>query len=326
MRRIGLAIILTVGLILAPLATEAQQAGKVWRIGTLDYGAQSARAHLWQAFRQGLRDLGYVEGQNVVLESRWANGRADELPRLAEELVRLRVDLVAVASTPAALAMKQATTGIPVVFMSVGEVIQVGLVPSFARPGGNLTGVATLTTEVSQKWLEFLRDAVPITRLGVIWDEGNAAAVVYAAEVQRAARSLGIAFRAESVASNDGLEPVLSSMKRDRVNALVLVPGPMFFSARKAIADLAGKYLLAAVTGQREYAEAGLLMAYGANLAEGFRRAATYVDKILKGAKPGDLPIEQPTKFELVINLKTAKVLGLTIPPSILVRADEIIQ
>jgi putative ABC transport system substrate-binding protein len=216
----------------------------------------------------GLRDLGYVEGQNIVLESRWANGRAGELPRLAEELVRLRVDLLAIASTPAALAMKHATTTIPVVFMSVGEVAQLGLVPSVARPGGNITGVATLTLEVSQKWAELLKDAVPITRLGIIWDEGNAAAVVYAAEVQKAARSLAIEFRAEGVRSNDGLERVLSSMKRDHVNALVLVPGPMFFSARNAIAALVGKYRLPAVTGQKEYAEAGMLMAYGANLAD----------------------------------------------------------
>ena len=325
MRLIGLAVLVALALIVAPLTAEAQ-ADKIWRIGTLDYGAQPARAHLWQAFREGLRDLGYIEGQNIILESRWANAKADDLPRLAEELVRLRVDLVAVASTPAALAMKHATSRIPVVFMSVGEVIQVGLVPSVARPGGNITGVATLTTEVSQKWLELLREAVPIARLGVVWDQGNAAAVVYATEVQEAARSLGITFKAEGVRSTDGLERVFSSLKRDRVNALVIVPGPMFFSARRTVADLAGKYLFATVAGQKEYAEAGMLMAYGANLADGYRRAAAYVDKIFKGAKPGDLPIEQPTKFDLVINLKTAKVLGLTIPQSLLVRADEMIQ
>src|SRR5207249_3992852 len=251
---------LIVSLITAPLAIEAQQAGKMWRIGTLDYGSEAARRELWKAFREGLHELGYLEGRNITLESRWANGVASELPRLSAELVRSKPDLIAVASTPAAIAVKQATDKIPVVFMSVGEVLHVGLVPSVGRPGGNITGVATLTTEVSQKWLELLRDAVPITRLGIVWDAGNAAAVVYADEVQKAAQSQGIPFRPQSVRSIEEFEPAVFALKRERVNALVVVPGPMFFSARETIADIAAKYRLAAVTGQREYAEAGLLM------------------------------------------------------------------
>ncbi len=178
MRLCGLAVILTVSLTLAPLAADAQEAGKVWRIGTLDYGSQAPRAHLWHAFRQGLRELGLVEGQNILLESRWAGGNAAELPRLAEELVRLKVDLIAVASTPAALAIKHATSTIPVVFMSVGDVTNVGLAGSLAHPGGNLTGVATLTTEASSKWIELLREVSPITSIGIVWDANNAAAVV----------------------------------------------------------------------------------------------------------------------------------------------------
>ncbi len=325
--KVRVALILAlVASLAAPRAVDAQQAGKMWRIGTLDYGSEAARRDLWKEFREGLHELGYIEGRNITLEARWANGVASELPRLSAELVRSKPDLIAVASTPAALAIKQATDKIPVVFMSVGEVLHVGLVPSVGRPGGNITGVATLTTEVSQKWVELLRDAVPITRLGIIWDGGNAAAVVYAEEVRKAAQSQGIPFRLQSVRSIEKFEPAVSALKRERVNALVIVPGPMFFSARETIADIAAKHRVATITGQREYADAGLLMAYGANLAEGFKRAAVYVDKVLKGAKPGDLPIEQPTKFELIINMKTAKALGLTIPPLLLLRADQVIQ
>jgi len=309
-------LLTSIGVLAAPLAAETQQTGKMWRIGTLDYGSEAARRDLWKEFREELHALGYSEGRNMTLES----------PRLSAELVRSRPDLIAVAGTPAALAIKQATDKIPVVFMSIGEVIHVGLVPSIGRPGGNITGVATLTTEASRKWLELLQDAVPITRLGIIWDGGNAAAVVYADEVQKAAQSQNIPFRLQSVRRIEKFEPAVSALKRERVNGLVVVPGPLFFSARGTIADITAKHRLATITGPREYAEAGLLMAYGANLAEGFKRAAVYVDKVLKGTKPGDLPIEPPTKFELVINLKTANALGRTIPPSLLMRADPVIE
>ncbi len=319
-------LLTSVGVLAAPLAAETQQTGKMWRIGTLDYGSEAARRDLWKEFREELHALGYSEGRNMTLESRWANGITSELPRLSADLVRSRPDLIAVAGTPAALAIKQATDKIPVVFVSIGEVLHVGLVPSVGRPGGNITGVATLTTEVSRKWLELLQDAVPITRLGIIWDGGNAAAVVYADEVQKAAQSQNIPFRLQSVRRIEKFEPAVSALKRERVTGLVVVPGPLFFSARATIADITAKHRLATITGPREYAEAGLLMAYGANLAEGFKRAAVYVDKVLKGTKPGDLPIEPPTKFELVINLKTANALGRTIPPSLLMRADRVIE
>jgi len=287
-------LLTSIGVLAAPLGAEAQQTGKMWWIGTLDYGSEAARRDLWKEFREELHALGHSEGRNMTLESRWANGITSELPRLSAELVRSRPDLIAAAGTPAALAIKQATDKIPVVFVSIREVLHVGLVPSVGRPGGNITGVATLTTEVSRKWLELLQDAVPITRLGIIWDGGNAAAVVYADEVQKAAQSQNIPFRLQSVRRIEKFEPAVSALKRERVNGLVVVPGPLFFSARGTIADITAKHRLATITGPREYAEAGLLMAYGASLAEGFKRAAGTWTKFSRERSPAIFPSSRP--------------------------------
>jgi putative ABC transport system substrate-binding protein len=320
---------LTGGLVVAPFAAEAQQAAKIARIGCLA-GNLAAFPHLPEAFRQGLRDLGYVEGRNVVIEYRDAEGKYDRLPALAAELVALKVDVILAGGTPQALAAKQATRTLPIVCASVADPVGSGLVTSLARPGGNVTGLSNLLPDLVGKCLEQLKQAVPgVSRVAVLWHPGNLGErterdMLKGAEV--AGRALGVRLQVVEARGPADFDRAFSDMTRGRAGALTVLPSAMFNTERRRLVDLAAKNRLPAVYISRESVDAGGLMSYGPDLADMFRRAATYVDKILKGTKPGDLPVEQPTKFELIINLKTAKVLGLTIPQSLLQRADEVIQ
>jgi len=316
-------------LLAAPLAPEAQQAAKVARIGFLATNL-AANSHLPDAFRQGLRDLGYVEGRNVLIEYRDAEGKLDRLPALAAELVALKVDVIVAPNTPAALAAQQATRTLPIVFIGVGEPVRSGLVTTLARPGGNVTGLSVISPELVGKWLELLKQAVPgVSRVAALrqpgaMDDRTEKDMLEGADV--AARKLGVRLQVVEARGPADFQRAFSDMARARAGALTVRPAPMFMSERRRLVDLAAENRLPTVYPWREFVDAGGLMAYGPNLADLYRRAATYVDKILKGAKPADLPIEQPSKFELVINLKTAKALGLTIPQSLLLRADEVIQ
>jgi len=318
------------GLVAAPLAAEAQQAAKVARIGLLPVNS-ATNPHVSEAFRLGLRDLGYVEGRNVVIEYRDAEGKLERLPALAAELVALKVDvIVAAASAVPARAAKQATRTLPIVFIGAGDPVTTGLVTSLARPGGNLTGLSMLAPELIGKWLDLLRQAVPgVSRVAFLWQPGAAGERTdkdYLKEADVAARALGMRLQVVEARGPADIDRAFSDMIRARAGALAVLSTPMFSSERRRLLDLAAKNRLPAVYSFREYVDAGGLMSYGPSLADMYRRAATYVDKILKGAKPGDLPVEQPTKFELVINLKTARALGLTIPPSLLGRADQVIE
>jgi putative ABC transport system substrate-binding protein len=317
-------------LLAPPLAAEAQQAAKVARIGFLSLNMTPNR-HLHEAFRQGLRDLGYVDGRNVVIEIRDADGKPERLPALAAELIALKLDVIVTGGgTPPALAAKQATKTIPIVFASAPDPVMDGLITSLARPGGNVTGSSNLNPELVGKCLEQLTQAVPtVSRVAVLWqpgfmDERTDKDMLKAADV--AARALGVRLQVVEARGPTDLDSAFSKITRARAGALAVLPSAMFFTARRRLVDLTAKNRLPAVYVQREFVDTGGLMAYGPSLADLFRRAATYVDKILKGAKPGDLPVEQPTKFDLIINLKTAKALGLTIPPSLLLRADQVIE
>jgi putative ABC transport system substrate-binding protein len=314
----------------APLAVEAQQAAKVARIGYLALNL-AANPHLREAFLQGLRDLGYVEGRNLMIETRSAEGKRERLPALAAELVALKVDVIVVAGgTLAALAAKQATRTLPIVFTPAADPVESGLVTSLARPGGNVTGLSILAPELVGKCLEQLKQAVPgVSRVAVLWQPGAVPErtekdMLKGAEV--AARALGVRPQFVEARGPADFDRAFSDMTKARAGALTVLGSTMFGNERRRLVDLAAKNRLPAVYPWREFVDAGGLMAYGPNVAVLYRRAATFVDKILKGAKPGDLPVEQPTKFELVINLKTAKALGLTIPPSLLQRADQVIQ
>jgi len=318
---------MTASLLAAPLAAEAQQAAKIARIGFL---TPAADPRLREAFLQGLRDLGYVEGRNLVIEIRSAEGKFQRLPALAAELVALKVDVIVVGGTPAALAAKQATTILPIVVSAAGDLVASGLVTSLTRPGGNVTGLSMLSSDLVGKCLELLKQAVPgVSRVAVLWqpgvlDEHTEKDILKGAEV--AARALGVQLQFVEARGPKDFDRAFSEITRARSGALTVLPSSMFLSERRRLVDLAAKNRLPAVYFVREFVDAGSFMSYGPNLPDLSRRAATYVDKILKGAKPGDLPIEQPTKFELVINLKTAQALGLTIPPSLLQRADQVIE
>jgi putative ABC transport system substrate-binding protein len=321
---------ITVGLLAAPLAAGAQQAAKVARIGYLSPNL-AADPIVQEAFGQGLRDLGYVEGRNLVIEHRDAEGKLERLPALAAELVALKVDVIVVpTSTLAVLAAKQATRTLPIVFIGTADPVASGLVMSLARPGGNVTGLSNLAPELVAKWLELLKQAVPgVSRVAALWQPGilgerTEKDMLTRAEV--AAQALGVRLQIVEARGLENFDRAFSDMTRARADALTVLPSSMFNNERRRLVDLAAKNRLPAVYQWRHFADAGGLMSYGPNRPEWYRRAATYVDKILKGAKPGDLPVEQPTKFELVINLKTAKALGLTIPQSVLGRADEVIQ
>ena len=317
------------GLLAAPLAAEAQQASKVPRIGFLSVTSPSDRPGLLDAFRQRLRELGRVEGQNYVIEYRYAEDRVDRLPDLAAELVRLKVDLiVASAGTQVATAAKNATETIPVVMIFVRDPVGIGLIASLARPGGNVTGVSgTAGLEMFAKQLDLLKETVPkIRRVAVLSNPANAYHRLAIREVNVAARSLGLQLQLLEARGSNEFDGAFAAMAKERAEALLVLSDSIFNSHRTRLADLAARSRLPAAYGVRESVEAGGLMSYGPSLLESYRRAATYVDQILKGAKPAELPVEQPTKFELVINLKTAKVLGLTIPRSVLARVDQVIE
>ena len=328
MRLIGLAVILTLGLLLAPLAADGQLERKVPRIGVLGPRTPSDGMPFLEAFRRGLSELGWVEGQNVVIEYRFAEGRYNRLPDLAAELVRLKVDIIVAGGTAACAAAKNATGTIPIVMASVGDPVGAGLIGSLARSGGNLTGLSySVGLETVGKGLELLKETVPkLRRVAILSNPANPAQPLAIRDVKVAARSLGVQLQLLEARGPNDFHGAFAAMAKERVEALLIVADSMLGFYRTRLADLAARSRLPAVYGLREHVDAGGLLFYGPSITDLFRRSATYVDKILKGAKPGDLPVEQPTKFELVINLKTAKALGLSIPQSILVRADEIIQ
>ena len=333
MRRSIAGLIFTVALAPAilspPLTTAAQQPAKVHRIGFLSTSSPSdpRMQRRLEAFRQGLRELGYVEGQNIAIESRWAEGKYDRLPDLAADLVRLKVDVIVAAAAPAIQAAKQATRTIPIVMAIVIDPVATGFVTSLARPGGNVTGLSNMAPELVGKQMELLKEVVPkVSRVALLWNPANPGNPPLLREAEVAAGALGVRLQPLEARGPGEIDSAFAAMTRQRAGAVIVLVDSMLADHRTRIADLAAKSRLPAMYGITEHAEAGGLMAYGANLANMFRRAATYVDKILKGAKPADLPVEQPTRFELVINLKTAKALGLTIPPSVLIRADKVIQ
>ncbi len=324
--RVALNITLGVGLLAAPLAAAAQQAPKVARVGVLAGGGSVFRAG-FEPFRQRLRELGYEEAQNLALEVRNAEGRADRYPELAAELVRLRVDVIVVQGNAALAALKQATQTIPIVMASIGDPVGSGFVASLPRPGGNITGLSNMAEGISAKWVELLKEAAPkATRLAVLWDPRNVAHTSMWREIQGAGRALRVVTKAWEVRGPEEIDRAFAAMGTERIGALIILPYPIAGANLRQIVSLAAKYRLPAIYPFREFAEEGGLMSYGANAADLWRRAAAFVDKILKGAKPADLPVEQPTKFDLVINMKTAKSLGLTIPQTILIRATEVIQ
>ena len=313
-------------LLAAPLTGEAQLTGKVWRIGFLEAGSSSVNQHFLDAFRQGLNELGYGEGQQIVIEDRWAKGRTDLFPRLLAELVGLKVDIIVVSSNAGALAAQNASRTIPIIFVAVGDPVRLGFVVSLGRPGGNMTGLSTLSEAYAAKWVELLKEVVPrASVVALLWNPKNMHAD-RAKEVQDAAKALRVKIEPFEVGDPDEFGGIFAAMTRKRVDGLIVIGDPLTVRYRTRIVELVAKSRLPTIYTPAEFVRAGGLMAYGTSFADLFRRAATYVDKILKGAKPADLPVEQPTKFELVINLKTAKTLGLTIPQSLLLRADEVIQ
>jgi putative ABC transport system substrate-binding protein len=314
------------GLLVAPPVAEAQQPARVPRIGFLGLVSASDFAKQVEALRAGLGDLGYLEGKTIVIEYRWAEGKYNRLPDLAAELVRLKVDVLVTHGTPGALAAKRATTTIPIVMATSGDAVASGLVESLARPGGNVTGSTFFVPELNAKRLEFFKESFPHTRrMAVLVNPDNPAIVSIVQAMERTAGSLKVALQQFAVRGPNDLDGAFSAMTKSRVDAVAIIEEPMFQANAGAIAGLAVQKRLPSI-GFKEFAEAGGLLAYGVNLLELFRRAAYFVDKILKGAKPADLPVERPTRFELVINLKTAKALGLTIPQSVLLRADDVIQ
>jgi putative ABC transport system substrate-binding protein len=316
------------GLLAASRVAHAQPAGKVHRIGYLGSGSITSNPHLPGAFRQGLRELGWIEGQNIVIEYRFADGRLDRLPALAAEVVRLKVDIIAASPTPAALAAKNATGTIPIVFTSVPDPVGLGLVASLARPGGNVTGLTySVGFNIFGKDLELLKEAVPkARRVAVLSNPASPSQPLTMSEIRDAARSLGLQLLLVEARGPGDFDGAFAAMAKERVGALFVVTDPAFIPHRARLTELTAKNRLPSIFTQREDAEAGALMSYGPSLSDMYRRAATYVDKILKGAKPADLPVEQPTKFELVINLKTARAIGLTLPQSLVQRADEVIR
>jgi putative ABC transport system substrate-binding protein len=312
------------GLLIAPLAALAQQTAKVSRIGYLRRTSREP-ADI-EALRLGLRELGYVEGQNLVIDERYADGVAARLPDLARELMQLKVQVFVVDGGTTVRAVREVIGATPLVFTLVGDPVAMGVVRSLDHPGGTMTGLTTFNVVLAAKRLQLLREAVPATRVGVLNNPSNPAPPAQAESLTGAARSLGIDLMRVNAQSPGELAEAFAKMSQAGVTALLVDNDAMFFSQRARIVDLAAMHKLPAVYGEREFADGGGLMAYAANYAAIFRRAATYVDKILKGAKPGDLPIEEPTRIELVINLKAARALGLTIPQSLLLRADEVIQ
>jgi putative ABC transport system substrate-binding protein len=325
--RIGqtrLVVAIAVGLCTWTLSADAQQPTKVARVGILSDEIRS-NVEWYEPFAQGLRDLGYVEGRNIAFDRRYAEGKIEVLPTLATELVRNQPDLILTIGTPATRAAMSATQTIPIVFTRIADPVGFGLVSSLARPEANLTGVSDLMVETGAKRLELLNTAVPEAKhMGVLWDSAYPAGELR--EIERAARSLSLELIPIGVRSLDEVEPALQAMVEQRASALIVMPAPTFGQRPQRMADLTAKARLPAMLFDKHLVEAGGLMSYGVDADARVRRVASYVDKILKGGKPSDIPVEQPTKFELVINMKTAKALGLTIPYTLLALADEVIE
>jgi putative tryptophan/tyrosine transport system substrate-binding protein len=309
-----------------PLGVRAQQTPKLPTIGLMVPSTPLIESQRVTAFLQGLRQLGWIENRNIAVEYRWAEGRSERFVEIATEFAQLKVDLIVASTTPAVIAAKQATTIIPIVFATVNDPVSTGLVASLARPGGNLTGLSNQLGDTAAKRLELLREVIPGLRRLAIWaNVGNPGSVLEMGEVQAAARTLALEVVTLEIRRAEDIGPALEGVK-GRVDALYIAADPLANSNRVRINTLALAARLPTMQGVREYVEAGGLMSYGADIADGYRRAANYVDKILRGGKPGDIPVEQPTKFDLVLNLTTAKALGLTIPESFLLRVDEVIE
>ena len=315
-------------LVFAPwLSAQAQQSARIPRIGILELASPSASADQFKALQQGLRELGYIEGKNISFEHRYADGKIERLPELAVELVGSKVDVIVTRSTGSIRAAMNASKTIPIIFPSAGAPVEDGLVASLAKPGGNVTGVTQLSAELDGKKLEILKQTAPkVTQVGLLWTVGSARVDNRAREADPAAKGLGIQLHSLELKSAEDFARVFDIAKQAGVQALSLAPSPLLFTHRSVIFDFAAKNRLPAMYSTKDFVEAGGLMSYGQDIVDNWRRAATFVDKILKGANPGDLPVEQATKFELVINLKTAKQIGLTIPPNVLARADKVIR
>jgi putative tryptophan/tyrosine transport system substrate-binding protein len=309
-----------------PLLAHAQT-GKLYRIGFLGNSTAALEANLTAQFRDGLRDLGYDEGKNIVIEYRWADGKYDRFPSLIAELIALKVDVIVTAGTPATFAVKKATSSIPLVMVAVGDPVGTGVVPSLARPGGNITGLSSMAPDLEGKRLQLLREVVPkLSRVAVMWNPVNPFHVISLKNVNAAAQTLQMKVQPVEVRVTEDIEPALAAILTARPEALVILADRVFLHNRGRLMDFAARNRLPGIYAYRELVEAGGLMSFGPSYEDMHRRAATYVDEILKGAKPGDLPIQQPTKFDLVINTKAAKALGLAIPPTLLARADEVIE
>jgi putative ABC transport system substrate-binding protein len=329
MRKAGvLSILFVVVLLAVAVVAEAQQPKKVSRLGYLsnrDPASESARS---EAIRLALREFGYIEGQNIAIEYRYAEAKLDRLPALAAELVRLKVDIIVTGGEAPVRAARNATKTIPIVMMGAGvDPVKAGYVESLARPGGNITGITNLVTQLGGKRLELLKEVVPkVARIAVLYDPAIPSSVLELKEVQTAARALRLTVQPWEIRAAHDFEKVFAALSKERPDGLYVSPGPLMSNNQKRIVDFALRSRLATVYVRREFVDDGGLMSYGADLADSYRRVAYYVDKILKGAKPADLPVEQPTKFEFVINLKTAKQIGLTIPQKVLARADKVIK
>jgi putative ABC transport system substrate-binding protein len=311
----------------APLAAGAQPAGKVHRIGFLGNSTAALEANLVGPLREGLRELGYVEGQNIVIEYRWAEGRYERFPALIAELLAQKVAVIVTAGTPASLAVKKATTSVPLVMVAVGDPVATGIVASLRRPGGNITGLTSISEDLEGKRLELLREVVPtVSRVAVLWNPDNRILLAELKEIRAAAQVLGMKVQALEVRTPGELEEAFNAIVRERPGALLVMADRFFLFNRQRIMDFATKQRLPGVYAYRELVEAGGLMSFGPSYPGMHKRAAYFVDRILKGAKPADLPVERPLKFELVVNLKAAKALGVTIPPSLLQRADQMIE
>jgi putative ABC transport system substrate-binding protein len=322
-----LTISLMFGLLAAPLAAGAQQKGEPYRIGFLGNSTAALEANLVGPFREGLRDLGYVEGRNVLIEYRWAEGKYERFPALIGELMALKVDVIVTAGTPATLAVKKATKSVPLVMVAVGDPVGTGILPSLNQPGGNITGLTSISPELDGKRLELLREVVPnISHIAVLWNAASPLQVIAEKQTQAAAQVLRMKVLSLGVRSKEEIEDAFARTVRERPGALLVLADRLFLQHRARIMDFAAQQHLPGVHAYRELVEAGGLMSFGPSYADMHRRAAYFVDRILKGAKPADLPVERPATFELVINLKAAKALGLTIPQSVLLRATEVIR
>ncbi len=318
-------VIVALTALASPIVAQAQQPSKVPRIGVLsNFAAPDPQV---ETLKQGLRELGWIEGQNVGLDSRYTNGKLERLPQLAADLIRLKVDVIVTGGEAGIRAAREATNTIPIVMAVSGDPVGTGLIASLSKPGGNITGLSLLASDLGGKRLEILKEAVPkVSRVAVLWNPTNPVKALELKSTEVAARTLGVTVTSNEVRAPKDFDRAFASIARERHNALILLSDPLIRGHKTQIAEFAVKRRLPMIGELRELADAGGLMTYGASLLDLYRRAATYVDKILKGAKPGDLPVEQPTKYEMIINLKTAKALGLTIPQSILIRADEVIQ